>query len=52
MALKNLCKYLYEYYGEKAIVLIDEYDTPIQHSYFSGIYDETIAFMRNFFQIH
>ena len=48
MALKNLCKYLYEYYGEKAIVLIDEYDTPIQHSYFSGIYDETIAFMRNF----
>ena len=48
MALKNLCKYLYEYHGQKAIVLIDEYDTPIQHSYFSGIYDETVAFMRNF----
>ena len=39
---------MYEYHGEKVIVLIDEYDTPIQHSYFSGIYDETIAFMRNF----
>ncbi|MGG7056940.1 AAA family ATPase [Clostridium tertium] len=48
LALKNLCKYLYEYHGEKVIILIDEYDTPIQHSYFSGIYDETIGFMRNF----
>ena len=48
ISLKNLFKYLYEYHGEKVIVLIDEYDTPIQHSYFSGIYDETIAFMRNF----
>ena len=48
LALKNLCKYLYEYHGEKVIVLIDEYDTPIQHGYFSGIYDETIGFMRNF----
>ena len=49
MSLKNLSKYLYDYYGEKIIILIDEYDTPIQHSYFSGIYDDTIAFMRNFF---
>nr|WP_297712692.1 AAA family ATPase [Clostridium sp.] len=48
MSLKNMSKYLYDYYGEKAIILIDEYDTPIQHSYFSGIYDETIGFMRNF----
>ena len=48
MALKNMSKYLYDYHGEKVIILIDEYDTPIQHSYFSGIYDETIAFMRNF----
>ena len=48
MSLKNLSKYLYDYYGEKIIILIDEYDTPIQHSYFSVIYDDTIAFMRNF----
>ena len=48
LALKNLCKYLYEYHGEKVIILIDEYYTPIQHSYFSGIYAETIGFMRNF----
>ena len=48
VALRNLSKYLYEYHGEKVIILIDEYDTPIQYSYFSGIYDETIGFMRNF----
>ena len=47
-ALMKLSKYLYNYHGEKVIVLIDEYDTPIQHGYFSGIYDETIGFMRNF----
>ena len=47
-ALMKLSKYLYDYYGEKVIVLIDKYDTPIQHSYFSRIYDETIGFMRNF----
>ena len=48
MSLKNMSKYLYDYHEEKVIILIDEYDTPIQHSYFSGIYDETIGFMRNF----
>ncbi|MGG7144127.1 AAA family ATPase [Clostridium nigeriense] len=48
VSLRKLSKYLYKYHGEKVIILIDEYDTPIQHSYFSGIYDETIGFMRNF----
>ena len=47
-SLNFLSKILEEHYNQKVIVLIDEYDTPIQHSYFSGIYDETIAFMRNF----
>ena len=48
ISLRKLSNYLYDYYGEKVIILIDEYDTPIQYSYFSGIYDETIDFMRNF----
>ena len=48
VSLRKLSNYLYDYYGEKVIILIDEYDTPIQHSYFSGIYDEAIGFMRNF----
>ena len=47
VSLRKLSEYIYEYYGEKVIILIDEYDTPIQHGYFSGIYDETIGFMRN-----
>ena len=48
LSLKKLTEHLYNYHNEKIIILIDEYDTPIQHSYFSGIYDETIGFMRNF----
>ena len=47
VSLRKLSEYIYEYYGENVIILIDEYDTPIQHGYFSGIYDETIGFMRN-----
>lgn len=47
-ALKNLSKYLSEYYDENVMILIDEYDTPIQQGYLSGYYDEVIAFMRNF----
>ena len=47
-ALKNLSQYLYKYYGKKTIILIDEYDTPIQQGYLNGYYDEIIGFMRNF----
>ena len=41
-SIKNLCMYLEEYYGQKPIVLIDEYDVPLQNSYILGFYDETI----------
>ncbi|SHH48924.1 AAA family ATPase [Tepidibacter thalassicus] len=47
-SLKNLSKFLSEYYNQKTIVLIDEYDTPIQSGYLSGYYKEIIEFMRNF----
>ncbi len=43
-----LSKWLYEYTGEKVVILIDEYDTPIQSAFFSGFYDEMINFFRNF----
>ncbi len=46
--LRNLSKWLYEYTGEKVVILIDEYDTPIQSAFFSGFYDEMINFFRNF----
>lgn len=49
MSLKYLSLFLHKYYGEKAIIIIDEYDTPIQQGHVCGFYEETISFMRNFF---
>ncbi|MHC1682269.1 MAG: AAA family ATPase [Clostridiaceae bacterium] len=46
-ALKQLSEYLYNYYDMKVIILIDEYDVPIQAAYVSNYYDEAIEFMRN-----
>ena len=48
-SLLNLSKYLYEYYGKKVIVLIDEYDQPIINSYINGYYNETIDFFKSFY---
>ncbi|APT75365.1 hypothetical protein LN42_02415 [Marinitoga sp. 1137] len=45
--IKNLTEYLYIYHGKKVILLIDEYDTPIQQSYLNGYYDELIDFIGN-----
>ena len=45
-SIKNLCKYLEKYYKQKPIILIDEYDVPLQNSYIYGFYDETINFVR------
>ncbi|MCL6586111.1 MAG: ATP-binding protein [Anoxybacillus sp.] len=44
-----LSSYLYKYHQQKVIILIDEYDVPIQEAYIYGYYDEMIYFMRNFF---
>jgi hypothetical protein len=46
-SLKKLSKYLENYYGEKVIILIDEYDVPIQAAYLNNYYSEAIEFMRN-----
>lgn len=48
-ALENLSKMLYEHYGKAPIIIIDEYDTPIQEGYAKDFYDEIVGFMRNFF---
>ncbi|ERK47386.1 AAA family ATPase [Leptotrichia sp. oral taxon 879] len=47
-SLKALTKYLYEYYGKKAVVLIDEYDTPIIQAYQEGYYKQAISFFKKF----
>lgn len=48
-ALIDLSKYLFRHYQVKPIILIDEYDTPIQSGYLHGYYNEIVEFMRNFF---
>ena len=51
MSLKKLLDLLYTYYGIKPILLIDEYDTPIQQAYVHGYFDQVIAFFRNFLSV-
>ncbi len=46
-ALLNLTRMLAAHHGRKAVILIDEYDTPIQMGYTRGFYSEVIDFMRN-----
>lgn len=46
-SLKILTKCLYEHHGKKPWLLIDEYDTPIQASYYHGYYDQMISLIRN-----
>ncbi|MFZ3130298.1 MAG: AAA family ATPase, partial [Desulfosporosinus sp.] len=48
MALSKLGKYLNEYHKQKVIILIDEYDVPIQQAYLKQYYDPLVSFMRNF----
>ena len=48
-ALSVLSEMLYTHHGEKVIIIIDEYDTPIQQGHSNGFYDEVVLFMCNFF---
>lgn len=49
VSLMMLTKMLHDYHGIEPIVIIDEYDTPIQQGHSSGFYDEAILFIRNLF---
>ena len=48
-SLSLLSGMLHKHYSIETIVIIDEYDTPIQQGYASGYYDQVIAFVRNLF---
>ena len=48
-SLADLSNYLYDFYGKKVVVLIDEYDQPIINSYIEGYYDETIDFFKSLY---
>ena len=47
LSLHNLSDFLCRYYGKKVIILLDEYDTPMQEAYVNGFWDETVAFTRS-----
>ena len=49
MALYQLSGYLHRYYGKKVIILLDEYDTPMQEAYVNGYWDELVSFTRSLF---
>lgn len=48
-ALHRLSDYLSRYYGKKVIILLDEYDTPMQEAYVNGYWEEMSGFMRSLF---
>ena len=48
-SLRLLTDLLYTYYGQKPIILLDEYDTPLQEAYFNGFWDEMVSFVGAFF---
>ena len=48
-AIASISNYISRYYGKKVIILLDEYDTPMQEAYVNGYWEELVAFTRSFF---
>ncbi len=48
-AIHRLSDFLYRYYGKRVIILLDEYDTPMQEAYVSGYWREMVFFIRSLF---
>ncbi|MCI8408900.1 MAG: AAA family ATPase [Lachnospiraceae bacterium] len=49
MSLNRLSQYFFKHYGKKAIILLDEYDTPMQEAYIHGYWEELVSFTRILF---
>lgn len=49
-SIRYLSECLYQYYGRKVIILIDEYDVPLENSYFSGFYEKMSGLLRALFE--
>ncbi len=48
-SIKALSNYLFRYYGKRVIILLDEYDTPMQEAYVNGYWNELVSFTRSLF---
>ena len=49
IAIHQLAKCLYQHYNKKVIILLDEYDTPMQEAYVNGFWEELVSFTRSLF---
>jgi len=49
VSLQKMSGLMARYYGRNVIILLDEYDTPVQEAYLNGYWDEIVSFMRNLF---
>ena len=49
IAVHKMSEYLFRYYHKKVIILLDEYDTPMQEAYVNGYWEEIVSFIRNMF---
>lgn len=49
LAIYKLCDFLCRYYGKKVIILLDEYDTPMQEAFVGGFWEELVSFFRSMF---
>ncbi|NBK92285.1 hypothetical protein D5278_09935 [bacterium 1XD21-13] len=49
MSLHYLSSFLFRYYNKKVIILLDEYDTPMQEAYVNGYWEELVSFTRSLF---
>ncbi|MDE7311475.1 MAG: ATP-binding protein [Eubacterium sp.] len=49
VSIGQLSRYLYKYYGKKVLILLDEYDTPMQEAYVNGYWRELTEFLRGIF---
>lgn len=49
LAIYQLSEFLHRYYGKRVIILLDEYDTPMQEAYVNGYWEELTAFFRGLF---
>ena len=48
-SIKALSEYLFRYFGKRVIILLDEYDTPMQEAYVNGFWEELVSFTRSMF---
>ncbi len=49
MTIHKLSEYLHRYYGKKVVILLDEYDTPLQEAYVNGYWEKMAGFIRDLF---